>query len=60
VVDTAARRAALTDGPITQRLLLQVISETHPRTTRETQAHFNRVRQQLEQEQTQHPRIGFT
>lgn len=59
IVSQAALRASQTDELITQRLVLQVIKETPPRTTPDMLKHYDSLRQQLEQEASERPRIGF-
>lgn len=59
VCNQAALKASRSDADISQQLLVQIISQTKPRTTREEQQYYEKMRKRMENEQNERRRIGF-
>ena len=59
VVNVAARKASQKDEDITQKLLETILSEHKPRFNREKQKYYDGIRQKMENENPERPKIGF-
>ena len=59
VCNQAALTASHTNSDIDQKLMEQMVRQTKPRTTREIQEYYERMKQRMENIQDERPSIGF-
>jgi transitional endoplasmic reticulum ATPase len=60
VCNQAALKASRTDGDITQDLLVQAVRQTKPRTTRDIQQYYEKMKKRMENIQGERRPIGFS